>query len=264
MSILNRVLEVHGFNSITGVLVVVTALLAGPANGRDSGMDIYVLDERVYANLPVAPVADQLRQLAEAAGIELVLNSDIQGETELSARGQPLARVVDRLLPDGSGYALQADTADKLVRLIVLSSGSSVSSVAPRNERQRYLARQIGKRDDGTADLMHETLSDRGLGDTQAKLIAIDQLIEINSQYATESLIAGMGDKNPEVRLATARALYSLQGDEAITLIGQIYYAGETDTFRRKVAAVVSGSSHPLAQSMMKKSAEADQAQPGE
>jgi hypothetical protein len=244
--------------SRTSILVLVFALAASSGLAQEMTSEIYVVDEQVYADLPAAPLASLLMRLSEAAGIELSLSSDIDAEAELYANGVSLHKVVNHLLPIGYGFALEMNQERKVTRLIVFSSDETAAGSKPGNERQRYLARQLGKRDDSTADIMHATLADRDLADSQAKLIAIEQLVDIESKHARQSLEAGIGDPDPQVRLSTAKALYRLQGDEAITLIGQIYYAEDSASIRKQVAAVVSGSSHPLAQSIVKNSAEAN------
>ena len=56
-----------------------------------------------------------------------------------------------------------------------------------------------------------------------------------------------IGDNDPQVRLRKARALYRLQGDDAITLIGQIYCSQCSASIRKDIAALVAASLHPLA-----------------
>jgi len=237
------------------VLVTTFLLLVSHGIAQNQNPGISVVEEQVYANLSVAPIADQLSQLAETAGIELSLSGSIEGTGELEANGKSLRLVVDQMLPDDCGYVFELDADQKVRRLLVFANDSSTNAGGVENERQRYLARQVGKRDDGTAAIMLETLADRNLDDKQAKLIAIEQLVDIESEQARESLLAGMGDHDPQVRLSTAKALYHLQGDAAITLIGQIYFAEDSTLNRKAVAAVVSGSSHPLAQGIVKDSA---------
>lgn len=217
------------------------------ALGKSVG-NLYVLDERVYADLPETPLPDLLRQLADAAGISLVLTGNIEGAGNLYATGASLYRVVDHLLLEGYGYAFELGQDSSIRQLTVFSGGEHTSELKAVNERQRFLARQVGKRDDDTATVMHETLSSRSLEDSQAKLIAIGQLADMENEHAIDSLEAGIGDPDPLVRLATAKALYRLRGDNALTLVGQIYYSPGSASIRNEVAALVAGSSHPLAQ----------------
>lgn len=223
----------------------------GPEPKGANGGDVYVADERVYADTQVTPLEDLLQQLAEAAGISLTLTGEIDGEDTLYARGDTLYRVLDRLLPDGHGYAVELDEFRKIRQLIILSGREGTSELKAVNNRQRYLARQLGKRDDTTVSVMHETLFDRALNDSNAKLIAIGLLADIGSEHAIESLEAGIGDPDPQVRLATARALYRLRGEEALQLVGQIYYSPGSASIRKDVAALVAESSHPLAQGIV-------------
>jgi hypothetical protein len=238
----------------TTVLIAVFALAAPTGFTQYQGSEINVVDGKVYADLPPVALSSLLGQLAEAAGIELSLSRDITLKTELHVNGASLSRVVDKLLPESYGYALELDQEQKVTRLIVFISDDSTGRPAPTNARQRYLARQIGRQGDDTADIMRETLADRSLDDSPAKLIAIEQLAEMDSEHARESLQAGMGDSDPQVRLATAKALYRLQGDAAITLIGQMYYAEDSASARKDVAGVVLHSPHPLAEGILRDS----------
>lgn len=219
-----------------------------PATMDGSVGNLYVVDERVYADLPVTPLPELLQQLAEAAGISLMLTGNIGGQRSLYAKGASLYRVLDHLLSEGHGYAFELDADNIIRKLTVFSGGEGTSGRKLVNERQRYLARQVGKRDDDTATVMHGTLSNRALDDSPAKLIAIDQLADMSSEHAIDSLQAGIGDPDPQVRLATAKALYRLRGDEALNLVGQIYYSPGSASIRKEVASLVAGSSHPLAQ----------------
>ena len=240
---------------VSAVILVASFMLALSSGlAQNVASEIYVVDELVYADIPPAPLSTVLSRLAKAAGIELKLAGDIKTEVELYANGSSFSRVLDTILPDGCGFALELGPDQKIKRITVFSTEEATRRSKPVNERQRYLARQMGIRDDSTADIMRETLSDRSLDDVEAKLIAIEQLVEIKSEYAQRSLQAGMGDKDPKVRISTARALFRLQGDEAITLIGQIYYAEDSALIRREVAAVVVSSPHPLAQTIVKES----------
>jgi len=256
-----RLIEVH--RPIVGAAAVATLVLtlmlkASVLRADESGAevvgrgigDLHVMNERVHADLPATPLPDLLKQLADAAGIDLTLAGDFDGEEELYARGASLYRVVDHLLSDGHGYAFELDPDGRIIHLIVFTSGENTSVLKAGNERQRYLARQVGRRDDNTATIMYETLSDRSLNDSHAKLIAIEQLTDMDSQYAAESLQAGIGDPDPQVRLATAKALYRLRGDNALDLIGQIYYSRGSASIRKDVATLVAESSHPLARSI--------------
>ena len=235
-------------------LFIIGALIMLPASAQNGAENIRFDGHQVYADLPSAPLVDQLLLLTEAAGLELSISGDLAVEADLYANGVNLYQVVDHLLPEGVGFVLEMDRAEEFRRLIVFSHIGDASNAKTLNERQRYLSRQVGLRDGHTAEIMRETLSDRSLQDSRAKLIAIEQLSDMNSEDAWESLQSGMGDPNPEVRLATARALYRLQGDDAIVLIGQIYYAEVTGVSRQNVASIVMNSPHPLARSMLRES----------
>ena len=250
----------HARPGPAGAAILLAALILGassptageanvvPATMENSAGNLYVVDERVYADLPVTPLTYLLQQLAEAADISLILTGNIEGEESLYAKGANLYRVLDHLLSEGHGYAFELDADSNIRKLTVFSGGEYTSGLKAVNERQRYLARQVGKRDDDTATVMHGTLSNRALDDSHAKLIAIGQLADIQSEHAIDSLQAGIGDPDPQVRLATAKALYRLRGDAALTLVGQIYYSPGSASIRKEVAALVAGSSHPLAQ----------------
>lgn len=253
----------HSVLRAAGATALSIAIITGapsPASGDTGGDpgtegarmgDVYVTDERVFADTPVTPLEDLLQQLADAAGISLTLTGEIDGEDTLYARGDTLYRVLDRLLLDGHGYAVETDEFHRIRRLIIFSGSEGSSKLRPVNNRQRYLARQLGKRDDTTVSVMHETLFDRTLNDSHAKLIAIGLLADVGSERAIESLKAGIGDPDPQVRLATAKALYRLLGEEALPLVGQIYYSPGSASIRKDVAALVAESSHPLAQGIV-------------
>lgn len=239
-------------HSCTIALIAVFASAAPAGFTQEQSSGINVVDEKVYASVPPTALSSLLVQLAEAAGIELSLVRDIALETELHANGTSFSRVVDQLLPESYGYVFEHDQEQKITRLIVFASDNSTGRPSPANAHQRYLARQIGRQDNDTADIMRETLADRSLDDSAAKLIAIEQLSEMGTDHATQSLQAGMADSDPHIRLATAKALYRLQGEEAIPLIGQIYYAEDSASVRKAVAAVVLHSPHPLADAILR------------
>jgi hypothetical protein len=242
------------FLQLASTIALAFVITAFSAQAEIVPHTLRVSDERVYANLPMTSLDELLQQICDAGGIDLKVTGNFDAEIELYANGIPLRRLLDRIIPQGAGFALESDAQGRTKRLLVFSDEVSSTRSVATNERQQYLARQIGKRDDGTADLMHATLSDRKLADTPSKLTAIEHLADINSDRAMENLLAGMGDADPQVRLATAEALYRIQGEEAITLIGQIYYDEGSTAIRREVAALVVKSTHPLAKELVRDS----------
>jgi hypothetical protein len=237
---------------VTNIIIAIAfVLLAFSAVAETAPHSLRIDDEKVYADLPMIRLDKLLHQISDAAGIELEITGGFDTEVELYADGTPLGRIVNSIIPEGAGYALESDAQGNTTRLLVFSRDKTGTWSRPANERQQDLARQPVKRDDDTANFMHATLSNRELADTQSKLTAIYYLADIDSDRAIANLQAGIGDPDTRVRLATAKALYRIQGDEAIALIGQIYYDAESTSIRKDLAAIVIDSTHPLARKLV-------------
>ena len=94
-------------NTVHVVAISLFAATSGLAQQPVFG--IRVVDEKVFADLPVATLSQHLAQLTQAAGIQLTLSHNLTLENELYANGASLYRVVDNLLPESYGFAFELD-----------------------------------------------------------------------------------------------------------------------------------------------------------
>jgi hypothetical protein len=242
--------------SVPGAALLLS-LAAAPCLGEPVGADgegtsISVRKGRVYASVPATSLESLLLMISAAAGIKLELHGPLPGTSDLFASGKPLPMVLDRVLPEGAGFVIEYDARQHPTRLIVVAPGASWQAAPPTSDRQRYIARQLGRYDNDTAEILGSTLADRSVRDPGAKLQAIEQLANTDSDYARDMLLKGLGDGDPQVRLEAIRVLYDLRGDEVITLVGQAYYAETSTEMRRTLAEMVSRSSHPLALELLR------------
>ena len=207
-----------------------------------------------------------LQSITERSGISLKIIGSISGSISFHVTNTPIEKAIEIALPKSVSFIcgynsehrlvsltlygnVSADPPLKFNRITQLPATIEKDHAAPLNSREafEFIARQEGRLDQDTINILGGMLKKRNEHQDEAKLKAIALLTDIGTPLATQILENGLGDGNPALRSASIEAIYSLKQDDAVNIIAQIYFVEKDPVVINKLIDMLKKINHPMA-----------------
>jgi HEAT repeat protein len=236
----------------TGVLALLFAATAGFwVQSSATSVEIRVEGGLVSVEARDAPVAGVIRAIGEQGGFETIVVGDVNRSVSASFADVPLRNALARLLGD-TNHVVVHDTGHAIVRLWLLGSGGTVTSLAPANPpmtvRVPTVAGEVRPQDEtvarslavlqltrsGAAPAVLEALGRALLEDADAlvRTRAAMALGSLGDERALPVLQPALADENGSVRTQVIQALGLIGGEPATRVLGDILLQGGNSSER--------------------------------
>lgn len=210
-----------------------------------------------FAEESTIPLVEQLQTLAEQETFRLRIVGQIKGEGGNVPENADAETAIKRLIPKAYSFVLGFGPDDSVTSLTVYGTDPSEFSPdkgpdhsldsSPISELTKSVERQAGLTGDEVARDLANTLSDRSAAEIQAKLAAIELLVDMPLEGAWQALEKGLGARQAKVRLAALKAIERTGGDDAVFLMAQAFHVEADPDVLRYLSERFETMDHPLA-----------------